>query len=505
MADSVTEFLTARRARSRPLRTLVGLLCTGWQPLDELVRVSAVPRRTVEELLASFGQDIERDRGSWRVAPSKVNGYRNLATPPAEVPDDTLRPVFESYLAGVPSPARALDHVQADVDTMLRRARWLDETYHLPGAHLLCLGDHDLTALAACTRRPGLSATVVDVDDRLLAYIDAQAKAKGLDIRCLHADFRFGLPPAAVGSADLVFTDPPYTPEGMRLFLARAVESLRDPDGRIAVAYGYSERNPVLGLKTQQEILRLGLVFEAVLPGFNRYLGAQAVGSASDLYVLQQTARSSRLAEAAVREVVAGIYTHGPQSVESGAIPATAIADLLRLSTATALSSPSWTDPIRANGPTAYDLTADPGPWLARVLLAGPAFPIGALVTNTHPDVADQRGQLALKSLVAGKYTLTFHRSVGDGKHTVVIAQPTTNGVRGTILSRVHGKLENVWREALIATTPGLTKREAREQVAAAAPHAKDLDLRLIDLPLHRIQAVLSTVDKIQPGGDAQG
>ncbi|SDD22504.1 bis-aminopropyl spermidine synthase family protein [Actinokineospora iranica] len=499
MADSVTTYLAARGVRSRPLRALVALLCDDWQSLDTLIRATATPRRTVEELLASFGDDLERDGAAYRVARTRVAAYRPLTVTPATPSDDDLRPVFEAYLAGVPAPRRALDHVQADVDTMLSRARWLDETYDLAGARLMCVGDHDLTALAACTRRPDLTATVIDLDDDLLAYIDRTARERDLDITCLHGDFRFGLPPAAVGSADLVFTDPPYTPEGIRLFLARAVESLRDLEGRVVVSYGYSERNPTLGLRVQQEILRLGLVFEAVLPRFNRYLGAQAVGSASDLYVLQQTARSSRLAEAAVRSIVAGIYTHGPQSVESGPTSADAVAALLRLSGAPAALSPAWTEPVRDAGPVAYDLMADPGPWLARVLMAGPAATVGALVGNNHPDVADQRGQEALRSLVAGKYTLTFHRSVPDGKHAVVVAAPVSDGgVRGALLSRVHGKLGNVWREALIADAGGaLTKREARERAAALAPDPGDLEMRLVDLPLHRVRAVLGAAGSV--------
>ncbi|WP_181043376.1 bis-aminopropyl spermidine synthase family protein [Actinokineospora auranticolor] len=490
----MTEFLTTRGVRARPLRTAVALLRAGWIPLEDLVRATAVPRRTIEELLAALGADAEREADSWRVRPSSVDTYAAAVAPLPDTPDEELRPVFEAYVTGVPQPLRALDHVQADVDTMLRRARWLDETYDLPGAHMVCVGDHDLTSLAACTRRPDLRATVVDVDDRLLGYIDGVARARGLDIQCLHADFRFALPPSVVGSADLVFTDPPYTPEGIRLFLARAIESLRDPDGRAVVAYGYSERTPALGFKVQQEISRLGLVFEAVLPNFNRYHGAQAVGSASDLYVLQQTGRSSRLAEAAVREVASGIYTHGPQSIESTGAPTGALAELLRLSEAAAVAPPGWTDPVRLPGPLAYDLTADPGPWLARTLLAGPLAKIAALVPNSHPDVANQQGQTDLKSLLAAKYHLTYHRSIADGKHTVVVATPvTTPSVQATLLSRVHGKLANVWREALIADSGGtLTKREARERVAASAPAEDDLELRLIDLPLNRIRAVLA-------------
>lgn len=488
MADSLANFLADRGVHSRPLRGLVAQLAEGPRALDWLIRTAAVPRRTVEDLLAAAG--AQRDGDQWRLSGIDPT----LVAPLPTASDDELRPVFERYLTGVPKPRRALDHVQADLDTMLRRARWLDETYHLPGARLLCVGDHDLTALAACTLRPELSATVVDLDEDLLAFIDATARERGLDIRCLHADLRFGMPEV---EADLVFTDPPYTPEGMRLFLARGVSSL-GAEGRVVVAYGYSGRNPALGLKVQQEVLRLGLVFEAVLPGFNRYLGAQAVGSASDLYVLQPTGKSAKLAEAAVRGGETGIYTHGPQSIESTGPDPEAIAAVLRLTRGDdtvqpTLLKPGWSSPVKASGPVAFDLTADPGPWLARTLLAGPPARVGALVGNNHSDITDQRGQMALRELVGAKYRLTFHRSTPDGKHAVVIADPVpAQGVAAALLERVHGKLGNVWREALIRESGTLTKREARDRIAELAPDEADLGARLIDLPRHKIAAILA-------------
>ncbi|MDQ3403011.1 MAG: bis-aminopropyl spermidine synthase family protein [Actinomycetota bacterium] len=504
MADSGSDELKIARhladhgVHARRLRALIGLLCAGGQTLDALIRAVAVPRRTVEDLLAACGDDVERDGSTWRIAPDRIDVYRSLARSVATVSDEELRDALTAYLAGVPTPRRALDHVQADVDTMSRRARWLDDTYDLAGARLVCVGDHDLTALAACTLRPDLSAVVVDVDDDLLAYVDATARARGLDIECLHADFRFGLPPSIVGSADLVFTDPPYTPEGMRLFLARGVETLRDNTGRVVVAYGYSERNPALGLKAQQEILRLGLVFEAVLPGFNRYHGAQAVGSASDLYVLQPTSRSRALAEG-TSGGAPGIYTHGPQSVESGAADPAAIDALMRLAGDHATPrGPGWSSPVRANGPLAYDLSGDPGPWLARTLVAAPPVRVAALVSNNHPDITDQRGQTALQELVGVKFRLTFHRSTPDGKHAVVVGSPVeSGGVARALLDRAHGTVANAWREALIAASDGeLTKRSARDRVAELAPDARDLAARLIDLPRHRLRALLVAADR---------
>ncbi len=124
-------------------------------------------------------------------------------------------------------PVRHLDHVSATPLTCLKRALFLAKNYELGGATILLLGDHDLTSLALAQVAPGIAITVVDSDERVLDYVETISAQHGWTICTLFADLRIGLPRSATASADLVFTDPPYTPEGIRLFLARGLESLK--------------------------------------------------------------------------------------------------------------------------------------------------------------------------------------------------------------------------------------------------------------------------------------
>jgi hypothetical protein len=223
-------------------------------------------------------------------------------------------------IATAPAANEALDHVSATAETATRRAIWLDATYDLAGAHLVCVGDHDLTSLAVSVIRPECRVSVVDIDERLLEYIAAQAAEAGASIECWYADLRFGLPPVLAESADLVFTDPPYTPEGVSLFLGRGAQALRDRgNGRLVMAYGFSPLSPALGVKVQRAVHDLDLAVEAILPAFNRYNGAQAVGSASDLYVCQPTSRTWQVLDKRLARAAVNIYTHGVQSLEGKA------------------------------------------------------------------------------------------------------------------------------------------------------------------------------------------
>lgn len=488
---------------ARKLREVLSLLSEDWHPLAELVRLPAVPRRTVQDLLRALGDDMESSDDRYRIAPGKVAGYRE-AFGISGVRDhtDVLRQILVD-IADVPPPLSSLDHVQATAETALNRAVWLDSAYDLAGKRLLCLGDHDLTSLAVAAVNPNVSITVVDLDERLLEFIDSRAAARELDVRTLHCDMRFGLPASVLESFDLVFSDPPYTPEGMGLFAGRAVEALGDiADGRVLLAYGFSDRTPALGLKVQQELQKLGLVFEAILPAFHRFDGAQAIGSAADLYVCRPTGR---------RAVSGGtrIYTHGAQSVESSGPSKEALAALSELAPRPESSPPpkpraaGWAEPVgKGAASLAVDLSADPGPWLLRTLLASSPARLACLVPNNHPAVSSEAGQKELQELVQTRFRLKFLRNNPDGKTTIVVADQVLTGTLSLgdrtvreVLMKAHGKLRNVWREALITASQGvLTKKQAAEIVDNAAVASEDLELRLIDLPKHRIAALLPEI-----------
>ncbi|EXG80097.1 bis-aminopropyl spermidine synthase family protein [Cryptosporangium arvum] len=510
----------------------------GWT-LADLVRAFAVPRRTVEEVLSALGDDLAPG-GELRIRAERAAEYRRrfdrrtteLADPLgpalATVPD--LLAQVTRLRASAPPPRRALDHVAATPETAVRRALWLDAHFDLDGAHLLCVGDHDLTAAATCLLRPSLTATVVDVDERLLAFIDSL----GLGIRCVFGDLRFGLPAAAAGRAGLAFTDPPYTPEGIGLFLERAIEGLV-PGGRILLAYGFSPRTPALGLAVQRTFGELELAVQAQWPAFSRYDGAQAIGSASDLYLLLPTSKAHRKGRAKPT-----IYTHGEQSAEaSSAAPGEVAAALVSAAsgpdrlpvlgagptpgalrtagpTAPELSGERplgalWTGGVPAparSGAVAVDASADPGSWLLRVLLAVDARRLAVAVGNNHPDLADAAGQQALAELVAPKWALRFRRSTPGPASAIVEAvaapDPADRGDRLVrhVLDRAHGRLANVWRDALV-THAGLTKPQAAARVAELLPTPAGIeaDGALMEVPRHRLGPLFAAVRASVPNG----
>ena len=169
---------------------------------------------------------------------------------------------------------------------------------------------------ATTTRRRWRSASlgaavrelaVVDVDQRQLRYL------AGHGVDTWFADLRVGLPAPLRDRFDIVLTDPPYSPAGIGLFAARALEAMKR-ESRLLVAYGYPEGSPALGLKVQNELSALELVYEALLPDFNAYDGALAIGSRAALYVLRPTKRSRKIAVRRGERHADALYTRGRQA-----------------------------------------------------------------------------------------------------------------------------------------------------------------------------------------------
>jgi predicted methyltransferase len=545
--DLVAEHLSGYGAHGRAHREVLAALADGHATLDVLVRDTALPRRVVEQLLRLLGADLLTVGDTLGLAPDRVAQYRTrfsldqlrrteLPGPADERLEESaqLIKVMSEIIAAGPKPVRALDHVPATAATAIRRAVWMDGSFDLSGSTVLCIGDHDLTSVATCLVNPEVKVIVVDVDESLLSFIDAEAARRGLEIQTAYADFRLGLPSLAVESADLVFTDPPYTPEGVRLFLARGLQGLRDrANGRLLMAYGYGSHQPTLGLKVQQAVQSLSIVYEAILPHFNRYVGAQAVGSASDLYVCRPTTITWKALDRIASDAV-NIYTHGAQSlegekeqpsgVETALLEAAGGPDDLAVSALIGIERPategdtvglSLAEILDGTGiasiknartsAVAVDLFGDPGSWLARTLVALNVRRVAISVHNKHPAITSQAAQQSLTELVGAKWRLRFRRSTPDSTHAIVEATEVdpaefaaADAARRIVLDGAHRKLENAWRDALVKASRRLdvplTKNQARDRIAAAGVPAEVLAGSLIELPEHQFRKILDTV-----------
>ena len=95
----------------------------------------------------------------------------------------------------------------------------------------------------------------------------------------------------------MVFSDPPYTTDGIKLFVSRAIQAL-DPSNqtaRIYVCYGSSDRAKEKFLPVNEIFSNSGLMVRWLFDKFNRYQGAESIGSASSLFILEVTSKTKPL------------------------------------------------------------------------------------------------------------------------------------------------------------------------------------------------------------------
>ncbi|MCY4533046.1 MAG: bis-aminopropyl spermidine synthase family protein [Gammaproteobacteria bacterium] len=540
-AQAIQEILSAAGINGRRLRYLLSMLIERPVSFDTLVRESAVEHRTASSLVNALGDDlVSMTDGRLQIVHERADQYRELINHRqlfSTTPDDPLGRLLDAHSPAIakltrliektPASRKSLDHVSATAETAVRRALWLECTFDLDNARVLCIGDHDLTSVAIAEVNPRTAVTVVDIDDDILGYIDSMGYAS---IRCLWFDFRYGLAPSAEGWADLVFTDPPYTPEGVKLFLGRGVQGLRNSElARLVMAYGFSEMHPALGLKVQRAAASLHLTFDTILPGFNSYHGAQAVGSRSSIYVLRPTSRTWRAAYTKGKSTT-NIYTHGSQSIERE--PEDVTPEVETAVTSAAASNERSVRMVGTGWPSkeatslkavllgqsgsascvAVNLISDPGGWLFRLLLAVNATRLAILVSNNHPAITNEKAQKNLQALVASKYKLKLCRSTPNSRYAIVEADVIEEGdldlaervVRG-ILDRAHGKVQNTWRESVIraagTTDKAVTKNEARELIEASGVAQEVLASQLLTLPRDAMESLIRLITRSVPDG----
>ncbi len=203
-----------------------------------------------------------------------------------------IRAIFDKYNEIRPKPKREYDQFYSTSETQVARVKLLSEQNDLENCEVLFLGDDDITSVCLAVLGIAKRVAVVDIDQAQLSFISQIAKEERLKIELYHYDLRKKLPDELKAKFDIVFTDPPYTPNGFKTFLQRQIEAQKGTFGTIYICYGTSERSLERILPIQAIINEYDLVISHVFKNFNRYTGAESIGSSSNLYVLRTTKHS---------------------------------------------------------------------------------------------------------------------------------------------------------------------------------------------------------------------
>ena len=220
--------------------------------------------------------------------------------------DQNLRPSLEKlegYLQRAPLVDVTLDQAPCLPETSMRRALYMYQSGALEGKEVIILGDDDLVTLAIgllgqtlggrpLTRR----LTVVEADRRWLDLIRAVSRAENLEIECVRHDLRDPLPGHLHEQFDTFETDPPYTKDGLGLFVSRAIRALKAGGGGQGFL-SFGPKSPAEMLDVHRDLATMGLAVHEVIPAFNEYLGASLLGGSSQMIHLLTTRATRALVE----------------------------------------------------------------------------------------------------------------------------------------------------------------------------------------------------------------
>ncbi|MCG0276425.1 MAG: bis-aminopropyl spermidine synthase family protein [Thermosediminibacteraceae bacterium] len=189
-------------------------------------------------------------------------------------------------------PKAIIDYDQGYITThsVISRVALMAERGDLQGKKLLVLGDDDLLSLAASLSGMPAEVVVLEIDDRLVGYINEKASKLGLPVKAIKYDFREKLPEEYVGYFDTFNTDPPETIEALEVCMTRGLTALSGEG--CAGYFGLTRTEASLKKWNQfQQMLvnKFKVAITDIIDNFNHYVNWDyLLGSIRDDYTFVQ-------------------------------------------------------------------------------------------------------------------------------------------------------------------------------------------------------------------------
>lgn len=222
-------------------------------------------------VLTVLGREVVERQG---IAPRRVYGcpYCEGRGVSLEKVRDLLAR-FQEVAVSRPEPVAQYDQGYVTPETTVSRVLLMADRGDLEGKRLLVLGDDDLVGLAAGLSGLPREVVVLEIDERLVDFINEAARRESLAVSARRYDFRDPLPPECVGGFHTFITDPPETLEALEVCLGRGLASLSGPG--CAGYFGLTRAESSLSKwqKVQQILVtRYDAVITDVIEDFNHYV-----------------------------------------------------------------------------------------------------------------------------------------------------------------------------------------------------------------------------------------
>jgi predicted methyltransferase len=171
-----------------------------------------------------------------------------------------------------PKAIRTFDQGYVTPKTTLSRFALSYERGDVVGKEIIILGDDDLMSIVFGLSGLPKKITVVEIDERLIDFIQSTAEKEGFDVDVQRFDLRHSLPNEHSKRYDTFFTDPPETLKAADAFIGRGISALRAPGS--AGYFGFTRREASLTKwhGVQKMLLKYKIAFTDIIHNFNEYV-----------------------------------------------------------------------------------------------------------------------------------------------------------------------------------------------------------------------------------------
>ncbi|UCD72267.1 MAG: bis-aminopropyl spermidine synthase family protein [Syntrophobacterales bacterium] len=189
---------------------------------------------------------------------------------------------FTSLIAGRPMPDPNYNQGLISFPDLALKASFMYERGDLEDRSILLIGDDDLFSLYLGMLGMSQKILVLDIDKRILRFIEEKAGELGMNIETMEFDLSRSLPHHLNYAFDVFISEPPEGIKGMLTFLKRGIRSLAEGESAGYIGITMVESSLPKWYEVQAILTRNRLVITDVLRDFSLY--PEGEGEWEDLY-----------------------------------------------------------------------------------------------------------------------------------------------------------------------------------------------------------------------------
>jgi len=183
----------------------------------------------------------------------------------------TILERYKEIAAQRPEAIEEFDQGFISMNGVIRRVEFIYDRGDLAGSKIFVVGDDDLLSIAASLTGLPSKIFVVDIDERLIDFINKVADKEGLAVEALKYDVQQAFPDSLRKKFDTFVTDPVETIPGLTLFLSRGVSTLKGEGCSGYFGITTLEASRRKWYEIQKLILEMGFTITDIRRHFNVY------------------------------------------------------------------------------------------------------------------------------------------------------------------------------------------------------------------------------------------